>query len=562
MRVTTMSHPGEVRSVIFSSDGGFIASFSDRICQETVMVWDKTGALKHTLGGRENAVITVAFSPNGALTAMGFRDDTVSVWETNTWTLHCRLDSGSSPAELAFSSDGKQLAAGCLSKVVNVWQLSTGTLQSTLRGHSSAVNCVAFSPDGKLIASGSGDKTVRIWDASIGTSFGCNQNAHTGDVRTVRLSPDGRRVASQADGTVRLWNADTGDLQHILSNDEAGNEGFLFFPNGSTLLLFVGGIASGPTIWDATTGILPSTFPSDLPDSLEGAQFSPDGKTIVYHTRKILEFRDTVSQELLHSVKATRNLFFSTKFVFSSSGTLVAIYEGVPYTTPRNKEAETKDREEADLKTLTTWRGDRKITVHSTRTGAIQSIINGHPDPARVVKFSPDDRFVASVSFDGTVQLWETVTGQLEHCLQHSRPVTAVVFTRNANALASLSVRDNTIKVCDTALGTLEYTLPSVDEIEDLASFTEDGKFLTTNRGSIDIEASRAKGTCVLLHDSVSVQDDEWVQIGCHKVLWLPHEYRGATAVRDGRVVIGRRTGELTFMDFVCGSDEGSYVPA
>jgi WD40 repeat protein len=561
MRATTMNHLGEVKSVIFSPDGGLIASFSDEVYRGTAKVWDKTGALKHALGGRENAVISVAFSPNGALTAMGFRDNTVSVWETDTWTLHSRLNSGSSPAELAFSSDGKQLAAGCWSKVVNVWQLNTGTLQSTLRGHSSAVSCVAFSPDGKLIASGSGDRTVRIWDASIGTTSECNQNAHTGDVRTVRLSPDGRQVASHAvDGTVRLWNADTGDLQHILSNDEPRNDGFMYSPEGM-LLLFVSGIATGPMIWDATTGILHSTFPSDVPDSLEGARFSPDGRTIVYHTRETLNFRDTASQELLHSVEATSNLFFRTKFVFSSSGTQVAIYEGVPYTTPRNKEGETKDREEADLKTLTTWRGDRKVTVHSTKTGAIQSVIGGHPDPAKVVKFSPDDRFVASVSFDGTVRLWKTSTGELEHCLQHSRPVAAVAFTRDANTLASLSVRDNTIKVWDTASGMLQYILPSVDEVEDLVSFAEDRKFLTTNRGSIDIEASRAKGTCVLLHDSVSVEDGEWIYFGCHKVLWLPHEYRGVSAVRDGRVVIGRGTGALTFMDFVCGSDGVSYAP-
>jgi WD40 repeat protein len=334
----------------------------------------------------------------------------------------------------------------------------------------------------------------------------------------------------------------------------------MYSPEGM-LLLFVSGIATGPMIWDATTGILHSTFPSDVPDSLEGARFSPDGRTIVYHTRETLNFRDTASQELLHSVEATSNLFFRTKFVFSSSGTQVAIYEGVPYTTPRNKEGETKDREEADLKTLTTWRGDRKVTVHSTKTGAIQSVIGGHPDPAKVVKFSPDDRFVASVSFDGTVRLWKTSTGELEHCLQHSRPVAAVAFTRDANTLASLSVRDNTIKVWDTASGMLQYILPSVDEVEDLVSFAEDRKFLTTNRGSIDIEASRAKGTCVLLHDSVSVEDGEWIYFGCHKVLWLPHEYRGVSAVRDGRVVIGRGTGALTFMDFVCGSDGVSYAP-
>ncbi|KAJ0423727.1 hypothetical protein BJY00DRAFT_43638 [Aspergillus carlsbadensis] len=563
MRVTTMGHPGEVKSVIFSPNGRFIASFSDYALGGTAKVWDKTGTLKHTLGGHENGVSSVAFSPNGALTAMGFSNGTVSVWETDTWTLHCRLEGGSSPAELAFSSDGKQLAAGCWSNVINVWQLNTGTLQCTLRGHSSAVNCIAFSPDGRLIASGAGDHTVKIWDASAGASSECDENAHTGEVSRLEVSPNGKQVASIApDDTIRLWNADTGDLQHVLSLDGIGIGAFLYSPD-STLLLFAAGYATGLKVWNPTTGALVhSASPSDIPDKLESAQFSPDGKAIVYHTGKTFDFRDTVSQELLHSVEATRNLFFCAKFVFSPSSALVAIYSAFPYTTPRNKEEETKEREKKDLKTLTTWRGDRKIAIHNSKTGTIQSVICGHPDLARIVKFSPNDHFVASVSFDGTVRLWKAATGELEHCLQHTRPVAAVAFTQDTKTLASLSVRDNTIKIWSTASGTLQYTLPSVDELEDLLSFSEDSKFLTTNRGSIDIEASRAKGTCVLRHDSVSVEDGEWIYFGCHKVLWLPHEYRGVTAVRDGRVIIGRTTGSLTFMDFVCGSDGVPYVPA
>ena len=38
----------------------------------------------------------------------------------------------------------------------------------TLTGHSGWVRSVAYSPDGKHIVSGSEDKTVKIWDSTTG----------------------------------------------------------------------------------------------------------------------------------------------------------------------------------------------------------------------------------------------------------------------------------------------------------------------------------------------------------------------------------------------------------
>ena len=41
--------------------------------------------------------------------------------------------------------------------------------ECTLRGHSGWVRSVAYSPDGKHIVSGSFDNTVKVWDSQTGT---------------------------------------------------------------------------------------------------------------------------------------------------------------------------------------------------------------------------------------------------------------------------------------------------------------------------------------------------------------------------------------------------------
>jgi WD40 repeat protein len=79
-----------------------------------------------------------------------------------------------------------------------------------LEGHTDSVHAVAFSPDGSLLASASGDGTVRLWNAGTGQEVQ-KLEGHTEWVHAVAFSPDGSLLTSASDdGTVRLWNAGTG----------------------------------------------------------------------------------------------------------------------------------------------------------------------------------------------------------------------------------------------------------------------------------------------------------------------------------------------------------------
>jgi WD40 repeat protein len=65
---------------------------------------------------------------------------------------------------------------------------------------------VAISADGQTIVSGGADGTVRVWDAISGEQLEVLRG-HTGTVWSVALSADGQHVVSGGfDGTVKVWD--------------------------------------------------------------------------------------------------------------------------------------------------------------------------------------------------------------------------------------------------------------------------------------------------------------------------------------------------------------------
>ena len=93
------------------------------------------------------------------------------------------------------------------------WEIPSGKLMRTVKAHSGWVRAVTFSPDGKVLASCSDDTSIKLWDAATGRLIR-TLRGHREPVRAIAFSPDGRRLASASlDRSVKLWEAGEMPLQ-------------------------------------------------------------------------------------------------------------------------------------------------------------------------------------------------------------------------------------------------------------------------------------------------------------------------------------------------------------
>ena len=75
--------------------------------------------------------------------------------------------------------------------ISELWDAQTGRHAAlAMNGHTGTVWAVSFRPDGSQIATAGADGTVKVWDAQTGGEL-VTLKGHTGSVFGVSFSPDG-----------------------------------------------------------------------------------------------------------------------------------------------------------------------------------------------------------------------------------------------------------------------------------------------------------------------------------------------------------------------------------
>jgi WD40 repeat protein/energy-coupling factor transporter ATP-binding protein EcfA2 len=312
---------------------------------------------------------------------------------------------------VSFRPDGKMIASGSgrADKTIKIWS-TEGKLLKTLPGHKDGTWSVRYSRKGKVLASTGLDGTVKIWNAETAElqhTFRGHQKGEEG-AYDISFSPGDSLLASSGrDGAVRIWRIDKGQEQEIADLDatefvqgEYKNRGFYrvfgvdFHPKKKEKIAYAGDLDGSVKIWDWQSKNPPKLIGKHENTFITLVRFSPDGAWLASSGRDgTIKIWRTEDGALIGEIKGHKKSVYGLAF----------------HPNPNTKIMASASEDE----TIKVWQIDKVIESFNANRKPLEDAsvtLQGHTASLNRLEFSPDGQFIVSGSDDRTVRIWQWQT--------------------------------------------------------------------------------------------------------------------------------------------------------
>ena len=380
---------------------------------------------------------------------------------------------------VAFHPDGNRVVSGGSDGDVRVWDLSARMPIKVFNGSGQTIRCVAVSPDGRWLAAGDAGGGLRLGE--LGTGRERALPGHQRGLRSVAFSPDSRHLLSaESAGLIVQWDVETGEREFELRHHHqeegvapgaavaigpASIKGTIatYSPDGQAIVS--AGLGQWVRIWDvATHRLRDQVMVGGTP---EGLSIHPDGRefALAYESRGIEIFDLQKPHEPYRSLRSA-----STHVVvvaFSPLGQTLAMAgengRAGLFDVQRGQFFDLFQPVNYSPFALAFGAGGHKLAmavrdeihvIHLARNRDGKTVA-ASLGPIRRLAASPDERLLAVGRDDGTIVVWDMRVGRVLQTLSgHGLAVFGVAFVPGPGGAQLVSVGgDGLIKIWDAEAG-------------------------------------------------------------------------------------------------------------
>jgi WD40 repeat protein len=367
--------------------------------------------------------------------------------------------------------------------VIELRELEHGTLLRSLEC-SGGIFSLAFSPEGSLLAAGGLDGVVHVWDINR-DQLVAEVAGHDSPVGAVAWHPDGGRLASTGDQTLRLGSIRTSALER------SWNGSFIWavLHLQAECVLLLGGEHPGVRV--PLDGPLQKIAIPDLAGPVHGGDWSADGRWVAIAVQKHVEIRDGKTLQVRHRLPDSS--FDMTDLRFTPDGSLLVTHGG---------NGEVGVWEAVTGKLVRSWKGpssrgllaiapdgervailNQSVTIYQLAPGAkVWEKAAEHLAQYTAVDFLPDGRLLVGGD-DGAIWVFADAPDTAPVQTLRSRPKTVVGLRAVANGRRLVSEdREGVLTIWDMDSAEVLRALPAMYDTSPLA-IDREGRWLVRRVG-------------------------------------------------------------------------------